>query len=197
MVLVVDAAHFQHFIQAVQEGLVVMTQAARIVVDDVLKEGQAILDLEHLVHLLLVFHAGEADLRILHHVGHFLRHGVLVHHHRNAAKALAGRHRPVQARPVVTHHRQPVPAPETQLRQATGNRAHALGHFSPGVGLPDPVFLLAHRRPVGPLPGMVHQQARKGIQAPCLGRCRSGIGHTPSSSGFVSVSSPQLLPAAP
>ncbi len=52
----------------------------------------------------------------------------------------AGRHRPVQARPVVTHHRQAVAAAKTQLGQATGDRADLVGHFGPGVRLPDAVI---------------------------------------------------------
>jgi hypothetical protein len=44
---------------------------------------------------------------------------------------------------------------------------------------------------------MLHQQPRKGIQARGIRGCPSGVGHTHSSSGFVSVAPPRLLPAGP
>src|SRR3546814_11349223 len=55
-------------VEAMQEGLRIMAQAARFVVDDALQARAALLDLEKLVDLLLVFHHGEACLGVLQHI---------------------------------------------------------------------------------------------------------------------------------
>jgi len=88
----VGAPHLEHFVHAVQERLVVMAHAARIVVQDVLQLRALLLALEQLVHLLLVLDDGEAHARVLQHEHHFGGHGVLVHGHRNPAQALRGGH---------------------------------------------------------------------------------------------------------
>ena len=137
MVAHVGAAHLLHLVQAVEEMLVVMPHAARLVVHDVHKLRAVRLDLEQLVHLLLVLDDGELDLGVLQHKQQFLRHRVLVHGHRHAAQALRRGHGPIQPRPVVADDREVVAALEADLSQAAGERAHFVRDLAPGPGLPD------------------------------------------------------------
>ena len=62
-----------------------MPHPARLVIEDVRKQRALRLDLEQLVHLLLVLDDGEPDFGVLQHEQHFLRHRVLVHGHGHAA----------------------------------------------------------------------------------------------------------------
>ncbi len=146
MRLVVGAAQAQDAVVAVQEGLRVVAQAARVVEDDVLEIRAARRDLQQLVDLLLVLDDGEVDVGVVQHVDHFLGHRVLVERHRNAAERLHRGHRPVQARAVVADDREVHPALEAQRREAAGQRAHFLRDLRPGPRLPDAEVLLARGR---------------------------------------------------
>src|SRR3546814_2855183 len=97
-----------------QEGLRIMAQAARFVVDDALQARAALLDLEKLVDLLLVFHHGEACLGVLQHIGDLVGDGVLVKRDRDAAQRLHGGDGPVKARAVVADDSHLVAAPDTE-----------------------------------------------------------------------------------
>ena len=78
-----------HLGVAVQERLGVVAHAARVFVDDVLEPGQAVLDLEQLVDLLLVLDHREAHVGVVEDVGHLVGDRVLVQRHRHAAQACA------------------------------------------------------------------------------------------------------------
>jgi hypothetical protein len=57
-------------------------------------------------------------------------------------------------------------AREAGLVQAAGDPFHHEGEVGPGEGLPDAVFLLAHRRGAGPLRCVLQQQPREsGVHA--------------------------------
>ena len=81
---------------AVQPGVVVVPQAARVEVDDLLERRQPAGDLEHLVDLLLVAGDHEARAAMLEHEGHLLGDRVLVERHRHRAADLRRDHRPVE-----------------------------------------------------------------------------------------------------
>ena len=164
MVAIMDAAHFHQLMHVVQERLVVMAHAARIVIDDVLERRQLILDLEQLVDLLLILDDGEADASILQDEEHFGGDRILIERHRHATQALGGAHHHVKVRTVVADDGQVVAALEAERSQTTSQGANALGHIGPAPGLPDAEMLLAHGRRVGPDLGMLKQQPREGVQ---------------------------------
>src|SRR5258706_7094234 len=91
-------------IQALQPGLVVVIQAARVVVEDVCELWTLAAYFEQLVDLLLVFDYGVADAGVEQHEAQFLRHRVLVHGHRHTAQRLGRAHGPVETRAVVADH---------------------------------------------------------------------------------------------
>ena len=144
--------------------LAVMPQPARVDEADALQPRALRQDFQQLVDLLLVFDDGKADFGVLEHEGHFGRHGILVERHGHAAQGLRSHHGPVQARPVVADHREAVAALESQRSEAAGENADLLRDLGPGPGLPDAEVLLAERRPGRPYPGLVQQQARKGVR---------------------------------
>ena len=84
-----------------QAGRIVGGEAALLVVDDALELRQPIGDGDDLVDLLLVADDGEPRLGVLEHVGHLVGHRVLVDRDGDAAEALHGRERGVEARAVV------------------------------------------------------------------------------------------------
>jgi hypothetical protein len=164
MVAVMDTPHFDQFLDVVQEGLRVVSHAAGIVIDDVLQRADLGHDLQQLVDLLLVLDDREADAGILHDEQHLVGHRVLVERNRHPAQGLRGAHHHVEVRPVVADDGEVVAAPETEFREAAGERPHALGNLGPGQGLPDPEILFAHRRSVGAIPRVIEQQAREGME---------------------------------
>ena len=123
-----DAAAPQilHRVQALHEGLTVMPQAARIVVQNVLETGGALAALDELVHLLLILDDGESDTGVLQHILQFRCRRVLVHGHRNPAQALRRSYGPIEARTVVADDRKTVAAAEAELSQAAGKGAYLL-----------------------------------------------------------------------
>ena len=165
MVAVMDPPHLDQFLDVVQERLRVVPHPARIVIDDVFQRADLRHDLEQLVDLLLVLDDREADAGILHHEQHLVGHRVLVERNRHPAQGLGGAHHHVKVRPIVADDGQVVAAPETEFREAAGERPHAVGDFGPGQGLPDSQVLLAHRRSVRTIPRVIEQQAREGMEA--------------------------------
>ena len=140
-----------------------MAQAARIVVHDQAQVRQAVTDLQQLVDLLLVFDHGHADAGIGQYEHHLVGHGILIKRHRHTAKALGRQQAPVQSRPVVTDHGQPLTAPEAVRRQPAGQRLHLVGHLFPVPALPDAQILFAHGRLLAAYVGVLPQQFGKRV----------------------------------
>ena len=125
----------------------VVAQASRIVVIDVLQGADLRLRLENLVDLLLVLGQRVDDFGILEHVDEFRRRRVLVHRNRDAAQGLRRGHRPVEARPVVADDRKVHPAPKAlrgeparkrpHIRPPPGSRSRSARSPGPFLGSPD------------------------------------------------------------
>ncbi|MCY1290079.1 hypothetical protein D9M70_392040 [compost metagenome] len=149
-----------------QRGMLVVAQAARVFIDDMVHDaaglGQLRLDFQQLVDLLLVLDDGEVDLRIVEDVDHLIGDSVLVQRHRHAAQRLRRRHGPVQPRAVVANHRQVHAALESERGQTTCQRPHLLCRLGPAVCLPDAEILLAIGRMIRPLLGVRQQPSREG-----------------------------------
>ena len=112
------AAALLELVEAQQARVLVVPQAPRVVVDDVLELRALGADVEQLVHLLLVLDHREARLGVVDDELHLLLDGVLVERHRDAAERLGGQHRPVELRAVVADHRGLVAARKAERGQA-------------------------------------------------------------------------------
>ena len=154
----------QQVVQRRQAGLCVTAQAARVVKPDAGKPRADLAQLDELVHLLLVFHHGKADVGVLNREGVFGRGGVLVQRHGDATQRLRGQLRCVQARPVVADHRQVVATPKPCRRQPAGHLAHGHSQLSPSRGLPDAQMLFTQRAGAGALGCVVKQEAWKSAE---------------------------------
>ena len=146
-----------------QSRLVVVAQAARVLVDDPFQVRHGFTDLEQLVDLFLVLDDREPDLGIVEDEGHFGGNRVLVHRHRDAAQALDRDHREVQARAVLSDDRQVVAASESRLMQSGGQLVHLGQSPRPAPSLPDAEILLADRGGSRTLPSVQHQQSGKRV----------------------------------
>ena len=148
-------------VDADQDVDVVARHAARAAVGQDAQHRQLVAQGQHLVDLLLVLGDDGDHVGVVQHVDQLAGDRVLVDRHRGAAQ----RHRrhlgPVDARPVVAGDAQLVAGPEAHRLQAEREVAHLLRVVGPVVGLPDAEVLLAHRRPVGPDPGILQHQGRK------------------------------------
>src|SRR3546814_15202816 len=72
------AAQLQQSLEGQKLVFLVVTQTARVVVNNISQVGAAVGDLEHFIDLLLIFDNGDADFSIMQHMQHFLRHCVLI-----------------------------------------------------------------------------------------------------------------------
>ena len=142
-------AHRLHVGKVGEPRVVHELQTARVVEDNLLHVPEPVPDLEELVHLLLVLGHDELRLRVLEHVAELGGDGVLVDREGDAADRLRGDLGEVEAPAVVADHRELVAAPEPELRKAEGEPADLIRVLRPGHGLPDAVFLLAHRVAAG------------------------------------------------
>ena len=158
------AAQLLDVLEGMQVGRVVVREAARLVVDDLLQLRQPIGDRDHLVDLLLVLDDRELHLGVLEHVGHLVGHRVLVDRNGDAAEALHGGEGGIEARAVVADDGHRVAALEPELAQADGEGAHLVAQLRPGPGLPDAVVLVAHGRAVGVLDRVAQQQLGHGVE---------------------------------
>src|SRR5208283_994614 len=71
----------------------------------------------------------------------------LIHRHGDAAEALRGQLRPIEARAVVADHRQFIAAAEAVGGEPEREIAHLAVILGPGKTLPDAAVLFADRRP--------------------------------------------------
>src|SRR5262245_53652048 len=190
MIAVISASSLPDALVAVKAGMTVMTHPPRIVVDHVLQGRAAVLHLQQLVHLLLVFHDREPDLRVVQHEDHLFRDGVLIKGQRNASQGLRCGHSPIEARTVVADDRQVLAGLETESSEAGGEHAHLLGYLRPGPGLPDTVILFPNGGPIAAFTRVMEQQPweRIGRAGSRFGAVRHHFAH------HVSAPSPHAPP---
>ena len=147
-----------------QHGIGVVAQTARVVEDDMLKRRTLLAHLDHLVDLFLVLDDRNADLRILQHVDHFLRDGVLIERNRNRTERLRGHHGHVQTRAILADNGHVHAGLDAKRCETLRDVTDMLRHFGPGQGLPDPQVFLSYRGPRPTNVGMREQQRRKGVR---------------------------------
>jgi hypothetical protein len=116
------------------------------------------------VDLLLVLHDSQLGLRVVEHVGHLVRHRVLIGGHCHSADALHGSKRGIQARTIVADDGHHIATLEAELAQADGKGADFVTHLRPGPRLPDAEILVADRWPVAMYGGVAQQQLGYRVQ---------------------------------
>ena len=103
-----------------------------------------VLDLEKLVHLLLVLDHGKSGLGILGNVSDLPRRQLRIGTHGDAMVSLGSQLGVVPFRRIVSDDQQLVPGLEAERQQAQGQELGVEIVILPRVGLPDPVVLVAH-----------------------------------------------------
>ena len=161
-------ARANQLLQRTQARLVVLAQPARIVKINVRQLRAFFADVQHFVHLLLVFHHHETHIGVVDGVHTFRTHRVLVQRHRDCAQRLRGQHGGVEPGAVGADHHHVFMAFQARLVQAAGNGLDQLGHLGPADGLPDAVFLFAHGGPGGAALRVVQQQPGESRLHVCL-----------------------------
>ena len=151
-------------IDRMQPGVIVVAQAAQLVIDHGLELRQPLRHRQYLVDLLLVLDRGEAHFRMGEHVTELVRHRVGIDRHRDDAERLRRHHRRVEPRPVGADDRHGVAALQPQAVQAGRIGAHLVEQLRPGERLPDAQILVPHRRPVAEVARIADQQFRKGVR---------------------------------
>jgi hypothetical protein len=97
VLLAADALHVR---ESDQPGVIVVFEAARLVVNDLGQVRQPIGHRDDLVDLLLILDHGERHVGVRQHESHLVRHGIGIDRHRNGAERLSGTHRPIEPRAV-------------------------------------------------------------------------------------------------
>ena len=180
-------------LQAQEARVRVAPHAPRVLVDHVLQVGTLGLDVEQLVHLLLVLDHGKADLRVVDDVLHLPLDGVLVERHRDPTERLRGEHGPVELRAVVADDSRLVAAREADGGQAERDVARLFRVPAPAVGLPDAVALLADRDLGRQAPRIVQRELGEGVHFSSEGRGRWS--RTTGAGGGLWHQLPVVLPA--
>jgi hypothetical protein len=162
-----------HVLDPVEPGMVVFPHPPLVDVDDLVDVLDAVLDLDDLVHLLLVARHHEARPAMVEDVGHLLGHRVLVERDGNRTRRLCGHHRPVELRTVPPDDRDMVALREPEREEAQGQRPDLGLGLAPGPALPDAEFLLAIRRPPAQSAGVPGKERRNGDEI-ALKRLRLG-----------------------
>ena len=113
-------ARFNQGVECVQTRLVVLAQAARVVVVDVGDLRATLADFDQLIDLLLVFDHRKAHFGVVERKNAFGADRVLVQRNRNRAQRLHGQHGGVQARAVGADDDHVLTAREARLVQSGG-----------------------------------------------------------------------------
>jgi hypothetical protein len=151
--------------ETVEAAVVVIAQAAGLVVDDVPQLRQLLLHRQNLVDLLLVLHDRDRDIGVVQHIGHLGGDRVSVDRNRNGAERLRRKNGFVQARPVVAGNGDRIAALNAEFRQAERNRANLAQQIRPGPGLPDAHVLMPQCGMISPHARMMDQKLRKCIRS--------------------------------
>ena len=138
------AAGRDDVLHRMQLFVVVVAQAALLVVDHLLELRQPLLDRKNLVDLFLVLDRRVARLGMGQHEGEFLGHRIRIDRHRDGPQHLRGHHRPIEFRPVGADDGDGFAAFKAEPVEADGIGAHDFERLSPSPGLPDAEVLMPH-----------------------------------------------------
>jgi hypothetical protein len=137
-------AAFRHErLERVKAGLVVVGEAARLVVNEMAQPRQPAADREDLVDLLLVLGDDDAGLGVIEHRGDLVRHRIGVDGDGDGADHLRRSDRPVKLRTVRADDRDGVAAIEAEGDEAHGDGARLVVDLGPGPRLPEAEILVA------------------------------------------------------
>ena len=138
--------------------MVVVAQAARLVVDHPFEFRQPLGDRQDLVDLLLVLGDGEARLGMGENEGEFVGDRVGIDRHRDGAQHLRRHDRPVEPRPVAAHDRDGVATADAVPMQSHRHGADDVVDLVPGPALPDAEILVTKGWPAAESRGVAGQQ---------------------------------------
>ena len=124
------AAFRDDVVDRMQVAVIVVAQAAPLVVDHLLELGQAIHDRHDLVDLLLVLDRGKAHFGMRQHEGELVGDRVGIDRHRHRAEHLRRHHRPIELRPVGADDGDGLAALEAEPVQADRIGAHDVEHLA-------------------------------------------------------------------
>ena len=153
-----------------EAAMVVIAQAAPLVVDDPFELRQPLGEGQKLVDLFLVLDRGKARVGMGEHKGDFVGARVGVNRHRDGPKHLRRRHRPVELGPVRAHDGHGVTALEAEAGEPCRICAHLLQYLLPGPDLPDAEILVSIRRPARVTAGISNQELGERVRARRVGR---------------------------
>ena len=132
----------------VQAGVVVVAQAARLVVDHLSRASAAGPTTDKILSTCSWSStAAKRTSACASTIGQFVGDRVGIDRHRNGAEHLRRHHRPIELRPVGADDGDGVAALDAEPMQPDRIGAHALEHLGPGPGLPDAEILVPHGRP--------------------------------------------------
>src|SRR5207244_10842521 len=114
-----------------------------------------------LAHLVLLPGDENGALRVVPDGSELLGDRVLLDRHGDAAEGLRGYLGPLDARPVVAHHREALAPREAERREPEREGPHFGVVLSPRPCLPDPTVLLADGRAPAQVAGVLPQEARE------------------------------------
>ena len=150
-------------IEREQPRVLVIGEAALLVVQQMRQPRQTIGDRKHLVDLFLVLRDDEIDARALEHQRDFVGDGIGIDGHGRRAEHLRRRDRPIEPRPIRSRDRDPVAFGESQPGEALRQRARLVVDLGPGPGPPDAEHLVPKRRPTAAHARMTPQQLGESV----------------------------------
>ena len=130
-------------VDGAEAAMVVIAQAARLVVDDPFELRQPLGERQNLVDLFLVLDRGKACLGMREHIGDLVGDRVGVDRHRDGAEHLRRHHRPIELRPVRADDGDGVAALEAEPGKPCRICAHLRQDLCPGPDLPDAEILVS------------------------------------------------------
>ncbi len=140
----------EHLVEADDNGVVVVAEALGVPVDDLLQQGQPVLDFQELIGLLLVVDDGELGTGVLGDVFHLRGDGIDEDAGGDAPRRLDGELPPEPGRLVVPDDAGHVAALQAQADEPQGEVFHALVIVLPAVAAPDAEHLHGHGGAVAP-----------------------------------------------
>src|ERR1700738_2494571 len=164
------ATVFDDIVDCDQSAVIVVTESARLVINNLMEMRHPVGYGQNLIDLLLILRGDKLYIGVSEDIGKLVSHRIRIDRNRNRAQRLGCHHGPVELRPIGTDDGDRVSWLQSKSLQARGISTHDLGDLGPGPSLPDAKILMPKRRTATKLRGVSQKQPGERVK-------RSAIGH--------------------
>ncbi len=158
------ATVFDEIVDCDQSAVIVVTESARLVINNLVEMRHPVGYGQNLIDLLLILGGDKLYIGVSEDIGKLVSHRIRIDRNRNRAQRLGCHHGPVELRPIGTDDGDRVSWLQSKSLQARGICTYDLGDLGPGPRLPDTKILMPKRRTATKLRSISEKQLGKRVK---------------------------------